>query len=121
MPENDFALFAHLMRRAGFGATRSELEELAPKGYTAVVEDLLQPERFPDIEDDVLRRYYLHLTHPEQGRVWRARWVYRMRLVQGLRRGDQQQAPAGREDVPLLASGVRHDRTRSQRPWCNTK
>ena len=78
MPENDFALFAHLMRRAGFGATRSELEELAPKGYTAVVEDLLQPEQFPDIEDDVLRRYYLHLTHPEQGKVWRARWVYRM-------------------------------------------
>ncbi|MDP7105396.1 MAG: DUF1800 family protein, partial [SAR202 cluster bacterium] len=46
------------MRRAGFGATRDELEELAEKGYEAAVEDLLHPERFPEQEDmDLLRRY----------------------------------------------------------------
>ena len=44
MPDNNLALTAHLMRRAGFGATRGELEELAARGFEAVVEDLLHPE-----------------------------------------------------------------------------
>ncbi len=40
MAENSVALLAHLMRRAGFGATRSELEEYADKGYDATVDEL---------------------------------------------------------------------------------
>ena len=40
MSDNDLALLAHLMRRAGFGATREELEAYAAKDYAAVVEDL---------------------------------------------------------------------------------
>ena len=38
MAKQDIALMAHLMRRAGFGATREELEERAAKGYEATVE-----------------------------------------------------------------------------------
>ena len=30
---NDLALVAHLMRRAGFGADKAELERLAAQGY----------------------------------------------------------------------------------------
>jgi uncharacterized protein (DUF1800 family) len=41
---DDIALIAHLMRRAGFGATREELEERAAKGYDATVEELINPE-----------------------------------------------------------------------------
>jgi uncharacterized protein (DUF1800 family) len=41
---DDIGLIAHLMRRAGFGATRTELEERAAKGYDATVEELLNPE-----------------------------------------------------------------------------
>lgn len=41
---DDIALIAHLMRRAGFGATRTELEEYAAKGYDAAVDELLNPE-----------------------------------------------------------------------------
>ena len=78
MSDKEIGLMAHLMRRAGFGATRKELEELVSKGYDAVVEDLLQPERFPDLEEDALRRYYLHLNHPEHPRIWKARWIWRM-------------------------------------------
>ena len=37
-------LMAHLMRRAGFGADRDELERRAAKGYEATVEELLNPE-----------------------------------------------------------------------------
>ena len=41
MPKEDIALMAHLMRRAGFGATRDELESLAENGYEATVDALL--------------------------------------------------------------------------------
>jgi uncharacterized protein (DUF1800 family) len=41
---DDIGLMAHLMRRAGFGATRAELEERAAKGYDATVEELINPE-----------------------------------------------------------------------------
>ena len=49
MADSDLSLYAHLMRRAGFGARRQELEEYAAKGYEDVVEDLLYPERFPGL------------------------------------------------------------------------
>ena len=57
MSDNDLSLMAHLMRRAGFGATRDELEEYAARDYEAVMEDLLHPERFPEVEEDLLLRY----------------------------------------------------------------
>ncbi len=41
---DDIELMAHLMRRAGFGASRAELEERVAKGYDATVEELLNPE-----------------------------------------------------------------------------
>ena len=60
MAENDIALMAHLMRRAGFGAPYEELEARAAKGYEATVEELLHPENQPDgIEMDVLERYFV--------------------------------------------------------------
>ena len=39
----DIELMAHLMRRAGFGADRDELEARVAKGYEATVEELLNP------------------------------------------------------------------------------
>ena len=41
--KDDLALMAHLMRRAGFGATREELEQYVAKGYDATVEELIDP------------------------------------------------------------------------------
>ena len=38
---DDIALMAHLMRRAGFGVTRAELEARVANGYEATVEELL--------------------------------------------------------------------------------
>ncbi len=78
MRESDAGLLAHLMRRAGFGATRCELEELATKGYAAVVEDLVNPERSPEVEDDVLERYYTGLNASEPIDVYAAGWIYWM-------------------------------------------
>ena len=48
--QDDIALMAHLMRRAGFGATRDELEARVAKGYDATVEELLHPETQPPVD-----------------------------------------------------------------------
>ena len=39
----DIALMAHLMRRAGFGTNREELEQLTEQGYEETVEQLVDP------------------------------------------------------------------------------
>ena len=54
MSNNDLALISPLMRRAGFGATRAELEELTARPYEDVVEGLLHPEQVEDLEEDAL-------------------------------------------------------------------
>ena len=41
--KDDLALMAHLMRRAGFGVTREELERRVAVGYEATVDELLNP------------------------------------------------------------------------------
>src|SRR5215831_14850725 len=54
---HDIGLIAHLMRRAGFGASREELEIRAAKGYNATVEELLHPEESEPADYNVLLRY----------------------------------------------------------------
>ena len=72
MQKSDLALTAHLMRRAGFGATREELEVLSTRSYEAVVEDLIHPERFPDIDEDIAQRYFgIRFGSKRE-------WIYRM-------------------------------------------
>ena len=78
MPSTDLALTAHLMRRAGFGATRAELEKYAQQSYEDMVEDLVHPERFPEVADDVVTRYWLELNNPDSVEPWNTRWLYRM-------------------------------------------
>ena len=48
MADKEIALMAHLMRRAGFGATFEELETRAAKGYEATIDELLDPEGQPE-------------------------------------------------------------------------
>ena len=57
MASDDILLMAHLMRRAGFGASYEELERRAAAGYEATVEELLHPEEQPDMDMDVMQRY----------------------------------------------------------------
>ena len=74
MSSIDIKLKAHLLRRAGFGATRAELEEIQDKSYEEVVEDLLFPERFPDLDEDYIQRYNpdvsYHDIHPANSGKW---------------------------------------------------
>ena len=54
----DLQLLAHLMRRAGFGASRSQLESLSEQGYDSVVDGLLNPAQSSEMTDDLIRRYH---------------------------------------------------------------
>jgi hypothetical protein len=72
--ETDIDLLGHLYRRAGFGATREQLESYAECSYEDTVEALLNPDPKMDIQDDVLERY----IHGEGPPIFIAGWLYRM-------------------------------------------
>jgi len=78
MGSNNIELMAHLMRRAGFGATRPELESYTAKGYEATVEELLAAEGAPTMTDDVIRRYHHELSGMMGERHTTSYWLYRM-------------------------------------------
>ena len=80
MSDNDIRLMAHLMRRAGFGATREELEERVAKGYEQTVEELVDPDRhdIPRVDTDVLYRYYPALEMPGGPPDGRSNLIYHM-------------------------------------------
>ncbi len=58
MADKEIALMAHLLRRAGFGASRDEIEARVAQGYDNVVEELLNPGDDPGIEEDMMYRSY---------------------------------------------------------------
>ena len=76
MAEQDIALMAHLLRRAGFGASRDDLEGYVAKGYEATVEELLNPETQPGVEEDLMFRY--NPNSRESNNSKDQQWVYRM-------------------------------------------
>ena len=78
MSSADVALMAHLMRRAGFGANRDELEQKVAQGYEAVVEDLLHPGNANAMPDDVIRRYHSEMGEMRELNSAGAYWMYRM-------------------------------------------
>ena len=80
MANTDIALMAHLMRRAGFGATRDELEAYVAKGYEATVEELLHPENAPPAlhDEDIIRRYHIDQNDLTQIQSCQTYWMYRM-------------------------------------------
>ena len=79
MANKDIALMAHLMRRAGFGADRDELEARVAKGYEATVEELLHPEKQKPVDRYVFLRYqpgfWKPVTSPGMGS---ATWLYHL-------------------------------------------
>ncbi len=74
----DVALMAHLLRRAGFGATREELERYLAKGYEATVEELLEPGDPQSMPDDLIRRYHVDMSDLRVGSAGGGYWIYKM-------------------------------------------
>ena len=83
MVSKDIAMMAHLMRRAGFGATYDELEARALNGYGAAVEELLHPEAKPDFSFDLLERYFVEWKDFLGLEYDQFYWLYRMINTQG--------------------------------------
>ena len=80
MSQNDIALMAHLLRRAGFGATREELEAYVAKGYEETLEELLQPENAPPAlqDEDLFKGYHVDSNSLLTVDSCQAYWLYRM-------------------------------------------
>lgn len=71
-------LVSHLMRRAGFGVGRPQLELLAQEDYNETVHQLLNPTDVHEMTDDLIRRYH----HEQSGMMGQnnpgAYWLYKM-------------------------------------------
>ena len=78
MGMNGVELIGHLMRRAGFGATRDQLDAYAAKGYEATVEELLNPGEEQRMGDDLIRRFHPELSGMLGGFGCGQNWLYRM-------------------------------------------
>ena len=78
MISNDTVLMAHLLRRAGFGANRDELEEYLAMGYEGAVETLLNPSDPDNMPDDLIRRYHVEQSELRDLPGSAAYWMYRM-------------------------------------------
>lgn len=78
MADNNVALMAHLLRRAGFGATPDELEAYLRKGYEATVEELLDPRDPGNLPDDLIRRYHVEQSEVRILEAAAAYWTYRL-------------------------------------------
>ena len=76
--QEDITLMAHLLRRAGFGASRAEIEAKAAQGYDATVAALLNPETQPAVEEDLMLRYNPVYNHSANIQTNVQQWVYRM-------------------------------------------
>ena len=78
MTDQNIALMAHLLRRAGFGASREEIEAKAAQGYDATVAELLHPESQPAIEEDLMYRHHPAYNHSGAIETNVQHWLYRM-------------------------------------------
>jgi len=78
MAEKDMQLLAHLMRRAGFGATRAELEKYSKMGYEATVDELLDTTNPQWMSEYLLRRYHPDESSMMLGLGGLDGWLYRM-------------------------------------------
>ncbi len=81
--KDDLALMAHLMRRAGFGATREELEQRVAVGYEATVDELLNPPAYdPSATASpfaIVTRYHPNTLLPGGvPTLGQASWMYQM-------------------------------------------
>ena len=78
MAKQDIQLLAHLMRRAGFGATRDELEACVSDGYEATVERLLDTSAPAAMSEYLIRRFHPDESSMLNGLSGKYAWLYRM-------------------------------------------
>jgi uncharacterized protein (DUF1800 family) len=78
MADHEIALMAHLLRRAGFGSSRDEVEAKVAQGYDNVVDELLNVGEDPGIDEDLMYRAYPSYFDKAAIETGQTEWVYRM-------------------------------------------
>ena len=78
MAAKDIALMAHLLRRAGFGASRDEIEARVAQEYDSVVEELVNPGDDPGLDEDLMYRAYPSYFDKAAIETGQTEIVYRM-------------------------------------------
>ena len=80
MTKTNVALMAHLMRRAGFGASYEELEVRSANGYEATVEELLDPDvhGIPPIDELLMIRFFPGTDSPRTAGHGEENFMYHM-------------------------------------------
>ena len=76
--KEDLSLIAHLLRRAGFGASYDQWEAYAALGYEDTVEELLHPENQPPLEEDLPLRFANWGPSSQTPHQQRTYWFYKM-------------------------------------------
>ena len=84
MADRDMALMAHLMRRAGFGASYDELEAWVAKGYEAMVEELLDPEAhgIPPVDELLMGRFHPDIVIADVQAIGATNFMYHLITTQ---------------------------------------
>ena len=77
-PPTDAALMAHLLRRAGFGATRDQLDRYLKDGYEATVEALLNPPHSEPADQDLVDRYFIATVEARSPSHAVPHWAWRL-------------------------------------------
>ena len=78
----DVSLIAHLLRRAGFGATRDQINAYAAKGYEETVEELLRPKQEEAADQDLLDRYFIASVEARSVGHADPQWAWRLATSQ---------------------------------------
>ena len=76
--KTDVELIAHLLRRAGFGASRDEIEACAERGYDATLDDLINPPDTSWAGAFLARRFFHEQSGMLTPRGGPSQWLYRM-------------------------------------------
>ncbi|NQW20068.1 MAG: DUF1800 domain-containing protein [Chloroflexi bacterium] len=74
----DELLIAHLLRRAGFGGTATELRDYSNLSYEVVVDKLLNAVDSTSIPQDVIRRYHIDQSDLRTRGSSSGNWLYQM-------------------------------------------
>ena len=74
----DIELMAQLLRRAGFGATRDQIDGYLKQGYEATVQELLNPVHREHEDQDLLDRYFVASVEARTANHADPQWAWRL-------------------------------------------
>ena len=78
MSNKNILLMAHLMRRAGFGASKDELIEISKRSYEDQVDLILDTEPIYEVSKHLMHRYQPDYGSPMGNSSNGASWLYKM-------------------------------------------